>query len=131
MLAHGATLTPAIIAARRDAIATILMNLYTLAGALRSDRPVPRYLPSAAASRRRLLDRMEHFEVEQAKEARESKAVHGVEGTETGRKRRWADVYHYAYSSALTDIVENVQELEFFTKKICGEVGFNLKLQDD
>ncbi|TVY75651.1 Protein BRE4, partial [Lachnellula suecica] len=43
---------------RRDAVAAILMNLYVLAGALRGDRRVPRYLPSAALARRRLLDKM-------------------------------------------------------------------------
>ena len=69
---------------------------------------------------------MEHVEAGQAKQEQEEGA-HGIEGTETGRRRRWADVYHYAFSSALTDIVENVRELEFFTKEICGEAGFNLR----
>ena len=46
-------------APRRDAVAVILLNLYILAVALRADRPLPRYLPSAAAARRKLLDRME------------------------------------------------------------------------
>ena len=41
---------------------------------------------------------------------------------EDRRKRRWADVYRYAYSTALTDIVEALQELRAFTKEVCGEV---------
>ena len=32
---------------RRDAVAVILLNLYTLACALRADQPVPKYIPSA------------------------------------------------------------------------------------
>jgi len=70
---------------RRDAVASILMNLYVLAGALRSKRPVPRYLPSCAAARKRLLDRMaeveEEFEEERQVRPRSEKT------------RRWADVY--------------------------------------
>ena len=98
---------------RRDAVATILMNLYILAGALKSDQPIPRYLPSAAAARKRLLDRMsEVFEDE-------------TEKTENA-KRKWADVYHYAFSKALTDVVEQLEQLQRITKSITGEVGFDL-----
>ena len=42
------------------------MNLYVLAGALRGDRKVPRYLPSAAAARKRLLTHMAEIEALQA-----------------------------------------------------------------
>lgn len=48
--------------------------------------------------------------------------LHGEEG-DRGRKR-WADVYRYAFSAALTDIVAEVQRLRRFTKEITGEVGF-------
>ena len=112
---------PAIVASlttpRRDAVAVILLNLYVLACALRADRPVPRYLPSAAAARRKLLDRMEILEAEQAQN-REAEAKSPKER----KGRRWADVYQYAYSGALTDIVENLQELRNYTKEVCGEV---------
>jgi hypothetical protein len=70
---------------RRDAVASILMNLYILAGALRAKRPVPRYLPSAAAARKRLLDRMAEIE----KENEASRAVR----PRLEKSRRWADVY--------------------------------------
>jgi hypothetical protein len=63
------------------------MNLYILAGALRSKRPVPRYLPSAAAARKRLLDRMAEVEVDMDEAEREFKPRGGEKG------RRWADVY--------------------------------------
>lgn len=116
MLAGGREATESLIGVRRDAVATILMNLYILAGALRSNRPVPRYLPSAAAARKRLLERMEEVEAEHAGLGKEQRPERG---------RRWADVYHYAYSSALTDIMEQLQQLQGFTKEITGEVGFD------
>ena len=115
-LARSQPAASALIAPRRDAVAVILMNLYILACALRTDRPVPRYMPSAAAARQRLLDRMEAVEAEQ-QEVR-------VEELGSGRTKRWADIYHYAYSSALTDIVEQLQRLQRYTKEITGEVGF-------
>jgi len=84
---------------RRDAVASILMNLYILAGALRAKRPVPRYLPSAAAARKRLLDRMAEIEKESEKE-RVVRPRSGVRG------RRWADVYRggFPFSSFFPDI---------------------------
>ncbi len=117
MLAGSESATEVLISVRRDAVAAILMNLYILAGALRSARPVPRYLPSAAAARKRLLERMEEVEQEQSAAPKRPKP---------GKSRRWADVYQYAYSSALTDIVEQLQQLQTYTKVITGEVGFDL-----
>ena len=120
----------ALTAARRDAVAVVLMNLYILACALRADQPVPRYLPSAAAARKKLLDRMESLEAEKRARLMAEEAQGGFDKTETngtaggqeGKKtRRWADVYHYAYSSALTDIVEELQIMGRYTKEICGE----------
>ncbi|SLM35033.1 hypothetical protein LPUS_04038 [Lasallia pustulata] len=116
MLAGGREATQTLIGVRRDAVAAILMNLYILAGALRSGRPVPRYLPSAAATRKRLLERMEEAEAEHARFVKEPRPEKG---------RRWADVYQYAYSSALTDIVEQLQQLQSYTKEITGEVGLD------
>lgn len=126
---------PAAIAAltvpRRDAVAVILMNLYVLASALRADRPVPLYLPSAAVARMRLLDCMDVVEAEHARrlEADGKAEGSGEEGGKgfghvEGKGRRWADVYQYAFSGALTDIVENLQEMQRYTKEVCGEVGW-------
>ncbi|KAL8859463.1 MAG: hypothetical protein Q9178_004141 [Gyalolechia marmorata] len=99
---------------RRDAVAVILMNLYILASALRANQPIPHYMPSAAAARKKLVDRMEELEVSQ---------THGTESTRRER-RRWADVYRYAFASALTDIVEQLQQLQIYTKEITAEAGF-------
>lgn len=109
------TTTDSLLQPRRDAVAVILMNLYVLATALRVNRPLPHYLPSAAAARQNLLERMERVE--------DRDAAEHVEGDPLGG-RRWADVYRYAYSAALTDIVEEVQTLQRFTKEVTGEREF-------
>lgn len=100
---------------RRDAVAVMLMNLYILASALRTNQPVPRYMPSAAAARKVLMDRMEEFEINQTQE----KEDNGREG------RRWADVYRYAFASALTNIVEQLQQLQKYTKEVTGETSLS------
>ena len=130
MLARGAEAANALFEVRRDAVAVILFNLYALASALRADQPVPKYLPSAAGARRRLLERMEALE----KEYQEIETEKGLEtggGVEprSGIGRRWADVYQYAFSSALTDIVEELQLLQRWTKHACGEVGFDSEIE--
>jgi hypothetical protein len=105
----------ALLSYRRDAVASILMVMYTLAGALKTGRPLPRYLPSAAAARKRLLDRMADSDV-----------YGNLAGDELGgKKRRWAEVYQYAYSKTLTDVVEQLHQLHQSTKVITGEVGFD------
>jgi hypothetical protein len=38
----------------------------------------------------------------------------------------WVNIYRYAYSSALTDIVGQIQELQYYTKQLVGEVGFDI-----
>ena len=121
MQARGADAANALFEVRRDAVAVILFNLYALGSALRADQPVPRYLPSAAAARQKLLERMEVVEAEY--QEKESQQVNGVE-PRAGTGRRWADVYQYAFSSALTDIVEELQMMQKWTKEICGETTF-------
>ena len=49
----------------------------------------------------------------------------GVSMAKERGKRRWADVYEYAFSGALTDIVEEVQEMQRFTKDVCGETKWD------
>lgn len=124
MQGQGEGVMAALFEVRRDAVAVILLNLYTLATALRSARPVPRYLPSAAAARQRLLDRMDLMEVER-KEGREDEVEGEKEsGKGKGKGRRWADVYQFAFSEALTDIVEELMKMQRWTKKIVGESGW-------
>lgn len=125
---------------RRDAVATILTNLYVLSGALKADRKVPvslqneylriglanllirgqKYLPSAAATRRQLLDRMGALEAELAASGRLS-ADAKTEG------RKWAQIYSYSYNESLTGCVEQLEELEKYTKAIVGEQGLDLR----
>ncbi|KAF7546762.1 hypothetical protein G7Z17_g8193 [Cylindrodendrum hubeiense] len=105
---------------RRDAVASILGNLYILAGALRSQRKVPRYLPSAAAARKKLL--LKAGEV--AKEMVES-----AEYCELQRQKTWSDIYSYSYNESLTGCVAQLEELEKFTKVIVGEKAFEGKIK--
>lgn len=108
---------------RRDAIATILTNLYVLSGALRADRKVPKYLPSAAATRKQLLDQMRVLEIELGASGKLS-ADEKTEG------RKWAQIYSYSYNESLTGCVEQLEELEKFTKAIVGEQGFDCTYAD-
>lgn len=124
MLASDPAAIASLTIPRRDAVAVILMNLYVLACALRANRPVPRYLPSAAIARKKLLDCMDVVEAEQAQRLEVDGKEKGAEKEKVGKGRRWADVYQYAYSSALTDIVENLQEMQKYAKEVCGEVGW-------
>ncbi|KAF7560596.1 hypothetical protein G7046_g3567 [Stylonectria norvegica] len=100
---------------RRDAVAAILGNLYILAGALRSQRQVPRYLPSAAAARKKLLLKT----AEVAEEIAQS-----PEYCELERQKTWADIYRYSYNESLTGCVAQLEELEKFTKLIVGEQAY-------
>jgi hypothetical protein len=111
---------------RRDAVAAVLMNLYVLAGALRGSRKVPRYLPSAAAARKRLLDRMAELEMELAADRDLDTPM-----PKRGVGRKFAEVYQFAYSQALTQCVEQLEQLEKYTKAICGEVGFDLAAEEE
>jgi hypothetical protein len=101
---------------RRDAVASILTNLYILAGALRADRKVPRYLPSAALARKRLMDKM--IELENEYETDRNREVRQL-----GERKKWVQVYSYSYNESLTGCVAQLEELERYTKLIVGEQG--------
>ncbi|KAL7946093.1 hypothetical protein V8C42DRAFT_322450 [Trichoderma barbatum] len=101
---------------RRDAVASILANLYIFAGALRADRKVPRYLPSAAAARRKLLLETAAVEDEMAQHSHES---------DIRWHKKWSDIYSYSYNESLTGCVAQLEELEKFTKLIVGEQRFD------
>ncbi|ETS78266.1 hypothetical protein PFICI_10328 [Pestalotiopsis fici W106-1] len=109
---------------RRDAIASILTNLYVLSGALRADRKVPKYLPNAAAARKELLEQSKELEAELAFNKRNSK-------TEKTEAEKWAQIHSYTYNESLTGCVEQLKELEKFTKVIVGEQGFDTGLNSD
>ncbi|KAI1192882.1 hypothetical protein F5X97DRAFT_337197 [Nemania serpens] len=99
---------------RRDEIATVLTNLYVLAGALRADRQLPKYLPSAVVSRKRLLDRMFELEKERAASERD-------DNKEKRRDTMLRQIYCYSYNDGLTGCVEQSKLLEKYTKIIVGE----------
>jgi hypothetical protein len=101
---------------RRDAVAAILGNLYILAGALRSKRKVPRYLPSGAAARQKLLMRTIELENEMAAFAKQD---------DSWERKKWADIYSYSYRESLTGCVTQLEELEKYTKLITGEQWFD------
>jgi hypothetical protein len=79
---------------------------------------VQRYLPSAAAARKRLLDRMAELEAEKAGHS------HLYPEAEEREGRRWAQIYSYSYSQSLTGCVQQLEQLQKYTKEIVGEQGF-------
>ncbi|KAJ3494347.1 hypothetical protein NLG97_g4141 [Lecanicillium saksenae] len=101
---------------RRDAVATVLANLYILAGALRSHRKVPRYLPSAAAARKALLVQSDKVEAELMAQG---------ELHEVNTHRKWSDIYRFSYNQSLTGCIVQLEEMEKYTKFIVGEQGFD------
>lgn len=121
-LSSSSDASTALLSYRRDAVATILMNLYILAGALRNGRKVPRYLPSAALARSRLLRKM--AQVEEEAEERRIERIRSGESEEESKK--WSQIYSYSYSQSLTGCVKELDMLVVFTKEICGEMGFGL-----
>lgn len=121
---------------RRDAVGAVLTNLYVLSGALRAGSKVPvcfslkpqrlatrrqgnsltetkRYLPSAAASRKRLLDKMAEVEAE----------LPESHDPEVRSREKWSLVYRYAYNESLTRCVAHLEAMERWTKLILGERG--------
>lgn len=109
---------------RRDAVASILTNLYILAGALRANRKVPKYLPSAAVARKRLMDKM--IELEEEYELGKGQGMdHGKE------RKKWVQIYSYSYNESLTGCVAQLEELERYTKAIVGEQGFEYQDSDE
>lgn len=128
---------------RRDAIASIMTNLYVLSGALRADRKVPvstwhrrrftfrqladdvqKYLPNAAAARKELLNQVKILEAELTMSDKYS-------GTIKTEGEKWAQIYSYSYNESLTGCVEQLKELEKYTKVIVGEQGFDMGPEDD
>ncbi|XWW98797.1 hypothetical protein V2A60_006800 [Cordyceps javanica] len=108
---------------RRDAVATVLANLYVLAGALRARRRVPRYLPSAAATRKALLVRSDAVEADIM--AREATAAAAATLHQVDTHRKWSDIYRFSYNQSLTGCIVQLEEMEKYTKLIVGEQGFD------
>ncbi|TGO42925.1 hypothetical protein BHYA_0004g00510 [Botrytis hyacinthi] len=146
-LSENEQASESLLAFRRDAVACILMNLYVLAGALRGDRKVPRYLPSAASARKRLLDHMALLEsmnvpatsssmsVKSKRSKRKSKSKKNNDTSETANNlpggKKWSQIYSYSYSQSLTGCVTQLEQLCRYTKEIVGEQGFDPILEDE
>ncbi|EGX93314.1 hypothetical protein CCM_04687 [Cordyceps militaris CM01] len=114
----------ALLSYRRDAVATVLANLYVLAGALRARRRVPRHLPSAAAARKALLVRSDAVEADMlAREA--AAAADGEALRKLDTHRKWSDIYRFSYKQSLTGCIVQLEEMEKYTKLIVGEQGFD------
>ncbi|KAH7323695.1 hypothetical protein BKA65DRAFT_73210 [Rhexocercosporidium sp. MPI-PUGE-AT-0058] len=122
---------------RRDAVAAILMNLYLLAGALRGGQKVPRYLPNAAAARKRLLSHMAELEALRAATTTSTTTtvpnhnpahIHEDLRVDTLEResRKWSQIYSYSYSQSLTGCVQQLEQLQKYTKEIVGERGYVL-----
>jgi hypothetical protein len=75
---------------------------------------IQRYLPSAAAARRKLLVETAAVEDEMAQHSKES---------DIRWHKKWGDIYSYSYNESLTGCVAQLEELEKFTKLIVGEQG--------
>lgn len=43
--------------------------------------------------------------------------------TERTEKKKWSQIYSYSYNESLTGCVEQLGELERYTKAVVGELG--------
>jgi hypothetical protein len=77
-----------------------------------------RYLPNAAAARQELLDETKILEVELSRSSK-----HSASTTEKPESEKWRHIYSYTYNESLTGCVEQLSELEKYTKVIVGEQG--------
>lgn len=144
----------ALLTSRRDAVSAVLMNLYILASGLRIGRRIPRFLPNAAWARKRLLDQMALLETSRLQSngsdggrtinglgssensSDRSTTAHSIHTSDTGGKgkekadgddsqhRKWSEVYSYSYSQSLTGCIQQLEQLQKYTKEICGEQGY-------
>ncbi len=78
-----------------------------------SDRSWQKYLPSAKAARKRLLDKMNELEADLEAETPPQ--------LEAGEKRRWWQIYSYSYNESLTGCATQLEEIERYARLIVGE----------
>lgn len=84
---------------------------------------VQRYLPSAAAARKRLLDHMAELEAAQYQHQRPDSPLSSSDERNEKEGRKWAQIYSYSYSQNLTGCVKQLEMLQRYTKEIVGEQG--------
>ena len=80
-----------------------------------------RYLPSATAARRALLERASAIE-------EHLQCTSGA--TEQAALKEWRDIYRYSFDQNLTGCVVQLEEMEKQAKLIVGEQGYVLSYSD-
>lgn len=89
-----------------------------------------RYLPNAAAARKRLLSHMAELEAIQATNpatfspTNDSETTNLKVDTLERESRKWSQIYSYSYSQSLTGCVQQLEQLQRYTKEIVGERGY-------
>lgn len=66
-----------------------------------------------------MLDHMAELEVQQPPVPGDPRATAGDDG------RKWSQIYSYSYSQSLTGCVQQLEQLQKYTKEIVGEQGFD------
>ncbi|KAG0308215.1 hypothetical protein BGZ98_008638 [Dissophora globulifera] len=90
---------------RREMVGALLLNFSVLSSSLASKCPLPPYLPSARMARLRVL-----YNVRKAIAARQ---------VET-EKDHYTYIYYYAFSSALEELIEELELLAILIKPVVG-----------
>ncbi|KAG9064516.1 hypothetical protein KI688_003706 [Linnemannia hyalina] len=90
---------------RRDMVGTLLLYFSVLSSSLASKTALPPYLPSARMARLRVI-----YNVRQAIAARQAK---------TGEDH-YTYIYYYAFSSALEEVIEELELLAILIKPLVG-----------
>lgn len=93
--------------ARRDLVAAILLYFSLISSSLKSKSPLPPFLPSARAARLRLIYEMRKMIVH----------THGTGQANT----EYRNLFWFAYSSALEEVIEELEGLSLLVKLVVGE----------
>lgn len=128
---------------RRDSVATVIFIFCIIANCFRSKNKLPRYLPNAILTRKKLYDCLDAIvPKQQARPSFKSSSLTGAqlnnglksdieEDSSTGKIERnylesthWTEVHGIAFSRAYTDITEITQDMIQRAKDILGEESF-------
>ncbi|KAF9907735.1 hypothetical protein EC991_010682 [Linnemannia zychae] len=90
---------------RRDMVGALLLYFSVLSSSLASKSPLPPYLPSARVARLRVIYNV-----------REAIAAHQV----VTKEDHYTYIYYYAFSSALEEVIEELELLAILIKPIVG-----------
>lgn len=126
---RNAEATKRLLALRRDAVASVLFLLYILSGAFRSKNQVPKLLPSAVMSRKLLFDLVQELDVryssghlqEETTTSTTSVVDDSFDRVRENDIQLWRRIHELAFSSAFTDITEELEKIIAYSKYILGE----------